>query len=297
MLFPSNSSIYLATKGDEGMAFYQPKSIEETKLLLVNQKGKILAGGTDLLIELRRESTKPTCIIDINQLSELKGIREEKNDVILGSLVTFTELLQNKRISENFPALIDCSQDMGSPQIRNMATIGGNIVNAGAAADFIPALMALNGILVFESVDEIRTISADQYFNEYPKYKIKEDELLTKVIIPKTNHPSGFYKLGKRNALAIARISVAIHLIIKEGRVADLNLCLGAVGRVPYRVYSFEKQAKHKELDWLLGEEAMMLLEEVVSERIKGRKSMPFKKEAIKGVYKEALRRTFDRRV
>jgi CO/xanthine dehydrogenase FAD-binding subunit len=178
---------------------------------------------------------------------------------------------------------------MGSPQIRNKATVGGNIVNAGSAADVVPCLMSLDAVLVIESINGTRCTSCENYFKNYSEEKVKGNEILTKVVVPKTNHISGYYKLGKRNSLAIARVSAAVSVNVENNVVKSLSVGLGAVGRYPFRAVDLERSAVGQSLEWLSGEEALAILENVVAESIKGRKTMPFKKEAIKGVYKEAL--------
>ncbi len=272
-------------------SIFQPKTVEEAKALLSKYPNtKLLAGGTDLVLGLRKEEQNTEYLIAMGKVPELKNIVEDKNQVILGSMVTFTQLKESVLIRENFNALYECAKNMGSPQIRNTATIGGNIANAGSAADAIPCIMSIDGILVIESIDGTREISCVEYFKNYSEEKIKEKEILTKIIIPKKSEKSGYYKLGKRNALAIARVSAAVSLNIKEDTVISISISLGAVGKYPFRSVEFEKHGEGKKLEWLYGEEALNILENEVYESIKGRKTMPFKKEAVKGVYKEALR-------
>lgn len=275
--------------------FFKPNTIGETELLLDKYaNSKLLAGGTDLILELKREKIKTENIIDMRRIAELKTIAEEKDKVILGSMVTFNQLLESSIIKNNFRSLSECAKSMGSPQIRNMATIGGNIINAGSAADIVPCIISLNGILVIESINGTRYISCENYFKNYSTEKIKDNELLMYINIPNKKEQSGYYKLGKRNSLAIARVSVAMSLKLKENIVENISICLGAVGRYPFKASEFEKQALGQNVEWLFTEEPLKLLENDVCESIKGRKTMPFKKEAIKGVYKEALRITLE---
>lgn len=275
----------------EMRGIFQPKNIEEAKTLVANYpNSKLLAGGTDLVLGLRREEQSPEYLIDLGRIPELKAITDGDRSITLGSMVTFTQLRESELIIENFNSLFECAKNMGSPQIRNAATIGGNIANAGSAADAIPCVMSLDGVLIIESKEETRQISCVDYFRNYSNEKIKENEILTKIIIPKKNERNGYYKLGKRNSLAIARVSAAVSLKLEGDVIESLSISLGAVGRYPFRAAEFEKCAASKKLEWLYGEEALGILENEVYQSIKGRKTMPFKKEAIKGVYKEALR-------
>lgn len=271
--------------------FFKPNSIEDAKLMLVEYaNSKLLAGGTDLILELKRDKLQAENVIDIGQIPQLKVISENEDVITLGSMVTFSELQENSVIKNNFRALMECAKNMGSPQIRNMATIGGNIINAGSAADVVPCIISLKGILVIDSINGTRQISCEDYFNNYKTEKIKENEILIHIKIPNNKEQSGYYKLGKRNSLAIARVSSAISLKLEENTIKNISICLGAVGRFPFKALEIEKQALGKNVDWLFSEEPLMLLENEVYESIKGRATMPFKKEAIKGVYKEALR-------
>lgn len=271
------------------MEYYCPSSLKEAKELIRVKKTKLLAGGTDLILQLQKNKINCEALVNLEKLKELRGITEGKGGVTVGAMVTFEEMLENSVIKEHFSALhISCST-MGSPQIRNMATIGGNIINAGSAADAIPCIIALGGLLVIESSEMIRVISCEEYFHKYDNEKIKDNEILTKIILPKEGYCSGFYKLGKRNSLAIARISVAVAIKVEDKIIQDIRVCLGAVGRYALRPFEFEELSKGKEVLWLSSEEALLYLERKVADSIGGRKTMPFKREAVKGVFKEAL--------
>lgn len=280
----------------EMRGIFQPKTLNEAKTLLSEYaNSKLLAGGTDLVLGLRREEQSAEYLIDLGRIPELKTITKGENEVILGSMVTFTQLKESELIKSNFNSLFECAKNMGSPQIRNVATIGGNIVNAGSAADAIPCIMSLDGVLIIESVNGTRQVSCVDYYKNYSIEKLKENEILTKIVIPLKNRRSGYYKLGKRNSLAIARVNTALSISVNEDTVLDISVSLGAVGRYPFRATELEKRAAMKKIDWLYGEEALGILENEVYESIKGRKTMPFKKEAIKGVYKEALRNALEK--
>jgi CO/xanthine dehydrogenase FAD-binding subunit len=270
--------------------YFRPESLVDVKQILKSYSNvKLLAGGTDLVLELERDKVQPDYLIDLGKIYELKGITEDDKYISLGSMTTFTELRENKLIMKNFNSLFECAKNMGSPQIRNIATIGGNIANGGSAADIVPCLISLSGTLIIEQADNIRQISCENYYENYAAEKIKENEILTRILIPKKNEKSGYYKLGKRNSLAIARLSAAISLSVENNVINSIILSLGAVGRHAIRVKELEDFAIGKEINYLYDEEALRIIEATVYNSIKGRKTMPFKKEAAKGVYKEAL--------
>lgn len=270
----------------------KPSTIEEALRVKSSlEHGLFLAGGTDLIIKLSKKDINTEYLIDLNSIEDLKKITESDSYIEIGSMITFSELREDSIIKKYFNLLTECVETMGSPQIRNMATIGGNIVNAGPAADGVPCIMALDGVLFFKSLSKLRTTTCLEYFENYANEKIKDDELLIKILIPKKNILSGFYKLGKRNSLSIARLSTSITLNVENNIINNISIALGAVGRYPIRAKKIEDKAIGKNISWLFEEEPLIMLENEVIDSIKGRKTMPFKKEAIKGVYKNALRR------
>lgn len=288
--------------------FFRPKTLEEAKAL-VNKysKTKVLAGGTDLILNMRRGEVDCDYVVSLEDIVELSAIVENYTEVIIGAMATFTDLMKSEVIKKHFTSLINCSSTMGSPQIRNSATLGGNIVNAGSAADAIPCVISLQGVLIIESLQGRRQILCEDYFNNYKEEKLKENEILTAVVIPKPYSYTGYFKLGKRNSLAIARLSSAVNLKVQHGKnygeklkgecdnfqdniIKDIKICVGAVGRYPFRVKALEMEALNKQVQWLLTEEALNYLSDAVVKSIGGRKTMPFKREAIKGVFKESLK-------
>ncbi|WP_346846573.1 FAD binding domain-containing protein [Clostridium sp. UBA871] len=272
------------------MKIYSPKTIEEVKEYMKDHSNlKLLAGGTDLVLDFKRNKVKCESIVSLEKISDLKKIVDDKDEIYIGAMVTFSDLIENNIIKDYCNLLLNCSMSMGSPQIRNVATVGGNIANGGSAADIIPCIISLGGVLLIESEEAIRRVSCEEYFENYKEERLKENEILTHIIIPKTQNISGYYKLGKRNSLAISRVSAAVNLEIKKDRICAINICLGAVGRYPFRAKELEERSLGKDIKWLYSEEALEYLESIVEKSIEGRKTMPFKREAIKGVFKRAL--------
>lgn len=271
---------------------FQPRTLQEAKELINSlPKAKPLAGGTDLIIDINKAKTEADYLVDLNKLEELKKIKDFAHHIIIGSMATFTDMLENPIFKDRFTCLRDCAESMGSPQIRNRATIGGNIINGAAAADIVPCLMSMKAVLIFESLNGRRLVRCDDYFLKHNQYKIEPNEILTGVILNDRNELTGFYKLGKRNSLSIARLSAAVSFNLVENKLHNIKVSLGAVGKHPFRVYEIEYLAHGKDYEYLMKKELLDILEDRVYRSIKNRPTLPFKREAVKGVFTEAVKR------
>jgi xanthine dehydrogenase iron-sulfur cluster and FAD-binding subunit A len=192
----------------------------------------ILAGGTDVLIELRRGTTKaPKVVLDISGVPELGGIEEADGNIIIKALATHTELACSELVRQFAPLLGAAASAIGSPQIRDRGTVGGNIMNAAACADTVPPLVALGATVTLQSKGGCRELALADLFVKPYQTKAKPDELLTAIRFPKLA-PGGrstFIKLGRRNALAISRMSVAAVLQIgSDGKIVEARIVPGA---------------------------------------------------------------------
>ena len=192
----------------------------------------ILAGGTDLLIELRRASTKaPKLVLDISGVPELGGIDELDGSITIKPLVTHTRLMRSDLLQTFAPLLASAASAIGSPQIRDRGTVGGNIMNAAACADTVPPLIALGATATLQSKGGSRELALADLFVKPYQTKANSDELLTAIRFPKLppSAQSAFIKLGRRNALSISRLSVAAILRMgDDGRIAEARIVPGA---------------------------------------------------------------------
>ena len=192
----------------------------------------ILAGGTDLLIELRRGTTKaPKVVLDISGVAELGGIDEADGRITIKPLVTHTELLRSALVWKFASLLGSAASVIGSPQIRDRGTVGGNIMNAAACADTVPPLIAVGAMVTLQSKGGRREMALADLFVKPYQTKAKPDELLTAIHFPKLppGARSAFIKLGRRNALSISRMSVAAILQMgSDGRIIDARIVPGA---------------------------------------------------------------------
>ena len=175
---------------------------------------KVLAAGTDLVVRLKGDMVKEENILDISRIKELKGIYTENGIIHILPLTTHTEILEYPDIKTAAQILYDACKSVGSPQIRNRGTLGGNVANASPAGDTIPALFVQEAKLRLKSKSGERVISVEDFFTGPGRTVLKPDELLVDIYFPAMSDDEvGFFKkLGQRNALAISVVSVAAKL-------------------------------------------------------------------------------------
>lgn len=227
--------------------YLHPQTVEETVQLLheYGQRAKLLAGGTDLLIQLRKDggSKELEAVINIAHLRELNYIKEDDEWIRIGANTTHAQVANSELILRDVQALADAARTVGSPQIRNRGTIGGNIINASPAADPVPVLVALEAVVTIQSVRGSREIPLTDIYVKPYQTNIASDELLTEIAFKKlpATARSAFIKLGRRNALAIARMNVAVIVDRDaEGVVRDIRIVPGSTMPRPGRVQGAE---------------------------------------------------------
>lgn len=274
-------------------SYFRPANLTEAKALLKELKSpKILAGGTDLVIQLRKGEINPENIVDITGVAELGEIIVEEEQVLIGSMVTFQQVASHPIIKDELACLAQACALVGSPQIRNQGTIGGNIINASPAADSVPALVALGARVRIEQQDKQWEAGVTDILTGVGKTSLTSEQVLTNITIPRT-HPkqiSSFTKLARRNALAIARMSMAGCVQMDMNNLVKYaTISLGAVGPNPYRVPEVESFLIGKELSPQVVEEAAQQLAILVKEKLGQRPSAVYKNVAILGIARETL--------
>lgn len=214
----------------------------------------IIAGGTDVVPGLGQGSNRfkdAGLLIDINHIRELKGISKEGESVSVGAGETFTAIIENPLIKENLPLLTKACATIGSVQIRNRATIAGNFVNNAPCADTVPVLLAYNASIVIESLNTRKEIPLAEFLSGPYKTRLKKNEIVTRINIPvpAKEFKGDFYKLGRRRAVAISRITLALLINIKGNKIEELRIASGAVTPIGTRFTEIENKAKGKIAD------------------------------------------------
>jgi len=224
--------------------YVKPKNLAEALAILAEREGaRPIAGGTDILVELQEGGESPPVLVDLSGLEELKGIREEEGAITIGALATHAEIAAHPGLSHQArPLALGCAE-VGSPQIRNRGTIGGNLVNASPAADGIPGLLALGASVRLASATGERELPLEEFFLGVKKTAMHPGELLVSTgFAAMEGDEAGFFlKLGQRRALAIAKVSAAGRIGFDGSQVATARIVLGAVAVTALRARAAEE--------------------------------------------------------
>ncbi len=251
------------------MEYFRPASLTETLSLLNKWKkgARVVAGGTNVIPDLRAKSIKPQALIDLSPLKNLSYVKEEKRDIKVGGMTTISDLASSTAIRKYAPILCEAARQLGNPLVRNRATIAGNLADASPAADTAVPLLVLEATIVTERPGrKRRDIPIDQFFLGPSRTVLKPDELIREVSFRKPDPKAkfGYIKLGLRNAMAISVVSVAIGLEVEIGECKSVRISLGAVAPTPMRAYETEAMLHGKDVTQDLVEACCRTLEREV---------------------------------
>ncbi|MDA8442424.1 MAG: xanthine dehydrogenase FAD-binding subunit XdhB [Peptococcaceae bacterium] len=220
---------------------------EATALLAQNPELRIIAGGTDVLIKMQHGSLVAAELLSIRSISALTNITMAEDGIIrIGALASFTLVHQNKLVEANLMALREAALSMGGPQIRNVATIGGNICNGVTSADSAPILFALDAVLKLENASGSRLVPITEFYRGPGQVALAPDEMLTEIQIEPASYVgcgSHYIKFAMRNAMDIATLGVAVVCRVKDGCFDQVRIGLGVAGPTPLRCLEAEAYA------------------------------------------------------
>ncbi len=229
------------------MAFqvHQPESIEAAVRLAAEfgADARFLAGGTDLIIQINRKRCAPQHLIALDRIGFLCGIEAGADEIVLGAMTTHKTIEQSPIFQGPLAALAEAARVVGGHQIRNIATIGGNVVNASPAADLLPPLLALDASVLLAGSRGTRRLPLAQFLHGPGATDRHDDELLTRIVVPRPPQRSAtaFIKAGRRRAMEISIVCVAAFLHLGEdGSCRTVRIALGAVGPTAIRASAAE---------------------------------------------------------
>jgi CO/xanthine dehydrogenase FAD-binding subunit len=207
-----------------------PRSLEDALRLKAELPGALpIEGGTDVMVELNFDRARPPALLNLNEVDELKGWSRENGTLRLGASLTYDEAMQAP-LAEELPALAEASRTVGSPQIRNRGTIGGNLGTASPAGDALPPLLVEGAEIELASVRGLRTMPLNEFLVGPKRNALAEDELITAALLQPSGAAQTFMKIGPRNAMVIAVCSLALSADREKG---ELRASFGSAGPVP----------------------------------------------------------------
>ena len=258
------------TSGRDFKGYFVPETIEEVVEVLAEygKELEVLAGGTDLLVDYYEHLYEVNCWLDLRDISELHNIEIKDGQMEIGAMVTHGELVESKEINKHFPLISQAAVEVGSPQIRSRGTIGGNIVTASPAGDLLPPLLAYQAELELVDKKGSKRIAVDDFFVAPKEKVLAPDQLLSKIIIPLPENETrgSWIKIGKRKALAISTICLALVVELDQAeRITDIRACLGAVAPTPLEIKGIKERVMGEKISEIDFEELASIVADNIS--------------------------------
>ena len=271
------------------------KSVNEACAVLAeNPATTVLAGGTDLMVQANRGMKSMDSVLDLSRVPELKEWTLEDSEIVLGAGISYTDLAE-PQIATVVPALAQAARTVGSPQIRNAGTLGGNLATASPAGDTIPVLVAMDAVLQLKSSSGNREVAITDFITGVKTNALQAGEIIQSITMPVFQGPQEFLKVGTRNAMVISVVSLAL---VTDYLGKKLRVGVGSVSPVPFRATAAEEFIS-QEFDWetnsSLSEEVIKEFSDMVADSTKPkddhRGTADYRKHAVGVLAKRALER------
>lgn len=232
--------------------YHSPTKLQEATQLLRKWKGRacIIAGGTNVIPDMRAGKIKPELLLDISRIEELMGIGQNREHIWIGALTPISQVIESPLIRSEGWVLHQAAKNLGNPLVRNRATIAGNLANASPAADTAVPLLALDAsVRISGHGSGERAVPLSSFFVGPNQTALKNDEIIKAVEFPKTKSGArtAYFKLDLRNAMAISIASVAVWLTTDGSKFSRIRIALGAVAPSPIRASEAEAFLEGKE--------------------------------------------------
>ncbi len=234
-------------------SYVKAGSIQEAiRLLEQNPEARLIAGGTDVLVKLHKGKAQFSHLVDIHGIAELNFITQNtEGDLVIGALSCFTSVAESALVRKHIPILTEAILTIGGPQVRNMATIGGNLCNGVPSADSATPLMALNAMVTIEDSRGSRQMPLENFFLGPSRVALEHHEIMTAITVTRdnyTNYYGHFYKYAMRNAMDIATIGCSAVCKVEKDILADLRLAYGVAAPVPIRCKNTENTVRGRRI-------------------------------------------------
>jgi CO/xanthine dehydrogenase FAD-binding subunit len=232
-------------------SYIRPENTEALLDALEAPGATILCGGTDLMVKMRAGILDPASLVDISGLDALRGVREEDESLVIGAATTESELLESEIVRGRLPLLAAALELLGSTQIRNRGTLGGNLANASPAADSAVPLLLYDAEVVLASRGGYRRMPVEAFIVSPGKTQLRDGEYMQEIRVPHTDPDAvgQYHKIGRRRALTIAIASVGMLCRVENGQIAWARVAAGSVAARPLRLRPVEEALVGAPLD------------------------------------------------
>ena len=283
--------------------YFRPQTIPEALKILEEFQGKarLLAGGTDLILQIRNRETEPKALVDITRISGLDEIKLEDGTIKIGALVTHAQVAQSPLLREKALALSEGASKLGSPQIRNLGTVAGNIVSGQPGADTTIPLLALDAKVKVKSKQGDRTVPLTEFFLDTGKTVVDSTrEMVTEILFSPLaeDESSVSLRLARRKALAlpILTVSVVVSADLKQKKFNRVRIALGPVAPIPFRPREAEQMLASASIaDGVIREAARKASQEASPRTSLLRGSEEYRREMIANLVERGIRKGLER--
>jgi CO/xanthine dehydrogenase FAD-binding subunit len=202
-----------------------------------------LAGGTNMIVDLRARTVAPTALVSIGKVPGIRGIEIADGRVRMGGRTTISDMLRHDRLHATAPSLVESARVFAGQMVRNTATVAGNICSGSPAADLVPPLLVMDADVTLTSRSGSRTLALADFYHGYKQMERRPDELLTAIgwAEPATNATNLFYKLARRKGDAITVVGVAVAMRVEDGKCHAVRIALGSVAPIVKRAFAAEQ--------------------------------------------------------
>jgi len=277
-------------------------TLEEAYALLsqYQDKGKILAGGTDLLVKMKQKQLQPEVLIDIKGIQGMDFIsHDQKDGLLIGSLTSIRNIELSNVVQEKCNVISESASHLGSVQIRNLATLGGNLCNASPSAEMAPCLISLGAKVRIVGKEGERWGLLEEFFKGPGETILRSDELLAYVqvpnILPRTGYVYMKHSMRKAMDLAIVSVAVALTLDASKEKCEETKIVLGAVAPIPMRTRGAEDRLRGQKVDEKAIEEASRLASEESRPITDMRSSAEYRREMIKVLIAKSIKKALEK--
>ena len=274
--------------------YMMPVTIEEAIGLLAehNGKAKVIAGGTDLVLQMRNKIKKAEYVIDISGIPTLDYIKyDKKQGLSIGALTTVRDVEKSTELARKYPVLCQAAGRLGSVAIRNVGTIGGNLCNASPSAENAPALIGLSAKIKIAGPNDERVIPVEDFFVGPGQTVLKNEEVMTEIQVPtpQPNTVGVYLKHAIRGSIDLAIVGVAVIAELDGKFCRDIKIVLGAVGPTPMRARGAEEIVNGNKIDNAVIEKCAQAASEESRPITDVRASAEYRKEMVKVLVKNGI--------